>query len=135
MIFNTDWWNYGGLTRDIYLVETDKTFLLDYTVQLSKGSKNTAFVSVKLNEVISSGTVNINIPELRLSKNILLQNNREASIYFNGNFQLWSPETPKWKTYFSQRNMHSRRNSSACRKSQRLRRCSSIIRLGKKTGL
>ncbi len=35
---NTDWWNYGGLTRDVMLVEVPETFIQDYLVQLAKGS-------------------------------------------------------------------------------------------------
>ena len=35
---NTDWWNYGGLTRDVTIVETPATFIRDYAVQLAPGS-------------------------------------------------------------------------------------------------
>ena len=35
---NTDWWNYGGLTRDVTLVETPATFIRDYRLQLASGS-------------------------------------------------------------------------------------------------
>ncbi|PTY00523.1 glycoside hydrolase family 2 TIM barrel-domain containing protein [Opitutus sp. ER46] len=34
---NTDWWNYGGLTRDVLLVETPATYIADFRVQLPKG--------------------------------------------------------------------------------------------------
>src|SRR5205807_5907876 len=30
----TDWWNYGGLTRQVKLVETPATFVQDYFIQL-----------------------------------------------------------------------------------------------------
>ena len=92
---NTDWWNYGGITRDIYLVETNNTFVLDYSVQLIKGSKNTALASVKLNNVVSEESVTVSIPELKISKKISILNNREASISFSANFKLWAPENPK----------------------------------------
>ncbi len=36
----TDWWNYGGLTRHVKLVETPATFVHDYFIQLEKGSQN-----------------------------------------------------------------------------------------------
>src|SRR5271169_2851744 len=35
---NTDWWNYGGITRPVTLVEVPETFIEDYSVQLGKGS-------------------------------------------------------------------------------------------------
>lgn len=32
---NTDWWNYGGLTRDVLLVDVPKTFIRDYALGLA----------------------------------------------------------------------------------------------------
>jgi hypothetical protein len=34
---NTDWWNYGGITRDVLLAETPDTYIEDYQIQLAKG--------------------------------------------------------------------------------------------------
>ena len=34
---NTDWWNYGGLTRGVRLVETPAVFIRDARVQCAKG--------------------------------------------------------------------------------------------------
>src|SRR5947209_6059324 len=36
---NTDWWNYGGLTREVKLIETPDTFVQDYSIQLQKGPR------------------------------------------------------------------------------------------------
>jgi len=33
---NTDWWNYGGITRDVKLVEEPRDFIQDYFIQLKK---------------------------------------------------------------------------------------------------
>ena len=44
----TDWWNYGGLTRDVRLIETPQTFVKDYIVQLQQGSRNRVTGWVKL---------------------------------------------------------------------------------------
>ncbi len=33
---NTDWWNYGGITRDVSLVEVPQTYIKDYFIQLAK---------------------------------------------------------------------------------------------------
>lgn len=32
---NTDWWNYGGLNREVKLVETSSTYIADYHIYLS----------------------------------------------------------------------------------------------------
>src|SRR5271167_1702900 len=34
-----DWWNYGGITRNVSLVELPETFIQDYFVQLTKGTR------------------------------------------------------------------------------------------------
>ncbi|MFA7229005.1 MAG: sugar-binding domain-containing protein, partial [Melioribacteraceae bacterium] len=35
---NTDWWNYGGITRDVKLIETPETFVRDYFIRLGKST-------------------------------------------------------------------------------------------------
>jgi hypothetical protein len=45
---NTDWWNYGGITRSVSLIEVPETFVQDYFVQLKKGSPGTVAGWVKL---------------------------------------------------------------------------------------
>ena len=35
-----DWFNYGGITRDVNLVETDNSYIEDYFIQLKKHSFN-----------------------------------------------------------------------------------------------
>ena len=35
----TDWWNYGGLTRDVSLVEVPEQFIDDFDLHLKRGSE------------------------------------------------------------------------------------------------
>ena len=44
-----DWWNYGGITRDVMLVEVPDCFVQDYSVQLARGSQNEISGWVQLN--------------------------------------------------------------------------------------
>ena len=46
---NTDWWNYGGITRDVMIVEVPETFIADYFIQLAKGQDNLISGYVRLN--------------------------------------------------------------------------------------
>jgi beta-glucuronidase len=98
---NTDWWNYGGLTRDIYLVETNKIFIQDYSVELKKGSLKNFSVRVKLNEPVSSGKISFIIPELHNGGYTYTLDNhnsryfREFGFDLMNEFDLWSPENPK----------------------------------------
>ena len=34
---NTDWWNYGGITRDVKLIETPENYIQDFFIQLNPG--------------------------------------------------------------------------------------------------
>ena len=46
---NTDWWNYGGITRSVKIVETPANFVQDYLIQLAKGQKDQVEGWVKVN--------------------------------------------------------------------------------------
>lgn len=68
---NTDWQNYGGITRDVYLYETPSTFISDYQVQLKKNSSNTIKGFIQLNgSHISNQNVELTIPELKINKTL-----------------------------------------------------------------
>ncbi|MDB5223124.1 MAG: Beta-glucuronidase [Chitinophagaceae bacterium] len=94
---NTDWWNYGGITRDVLLAEVPQNFIKDYFIQLKKSSplnNPEAEGWVKLNNA-QSGSVEIDIPELKIKK-IFPVTDSIVNISFNvTNAQLWSPENPK----------------------------------------
>src|ERR1700685_1910167 len=58
-----DWWNYGGITRDVMLVEEPATFIQDYSVQLSRRSQSEISGSVQLNGAQSPQKITLEIPE------------------------------------------------------------------------
>jgi beta-glucuronidase len=91
----TDWWNYGGLTREVKLVETPPTFVHDYLVQLEKGSRQHVRGWVKLAGEKLNQTITIRIPEAGVSKTFTTDNSGLATIDFNAELKLWSPENPK----------------------------------------
>jgi len=64
----TDWWNYGGITRPVTLVQVPQTFIQDYFVQLDKGSTRNIKGWVQLNGPKLQQRVTIRIPEAGLSK-------------------------------------------------------------------
>jgi len=91
----TDWWNYGGLTRHVRLVETPATFVHDYFIQLQKGSRNRVSGWVKLNGDKLSQKITVRIPEAGISKSFTTDANGSAAIDFTADLKLWSPENPK----------------------------------------
>jgi len=92
---NTDWWNYGGLTRGVSLVEVPETFVEDYMVQLKKGSTDTIAGWVKLNGPRTRQQVAIRIPEAGVSVTVAADANGYAALSVPAKLTLWSPENPK----------------------------------------
>ena len=60
---NTDWWNYGGLTRDVTLIETPAAFIRNHRVQLAPGSADRIAGRVELDGAPAGAAVTLRIPE------------------------------------------------------------------------
>lgn len=91
----TDWWNYGGLTRDVELVEVPQEFVQDYSLQLEHGSTPRIAGWVKLSGH-SGSRVAIRIPELSIQQSVETDASGLAKFTFDvSNLQSWSPENPK----------------------------------------
>lgn len=90
-----DWLNYGGITRDVNLIETNKTFIEDYSVQLKKGSLKKVSGWIQLNGTNKKQKLKIKIPELDKSYKTESNDIGYANVEFDSNLKLWSPENPK----------------------------------------
>ena len=90
-----DWFNYGGIIRDVSLIETNDTFIEDYFIQLKKGSLDTVLGWVQLNGSQAAQNIEIQIPELGLSYKAKANRDGLAKIEFSSRFQLWSPGSPR----------------------------------------
>jgi beta-glucuronidase len=91
----TDWWNYGGITRGVKLVEAPSTFVHDYFVQLQKGSRQRISGWVRLAGDKPAQKVTIQVPEAAITKSFTTDASGFAAIDFNAELRLWSPEDPK----------------------------------------
>ncbi len=92
---NSDWWNYGGITRSVYLVETPETFIREYSVQLKKGSQGVIEGWVRLDGPDAAASVNVSIPELKISKTVTADASGLARFEIDAKPVLWCPENPK----------------------------------------
>ena len=93
---NTDWWNYGGLTRDVRLVETPGSFISDYRVQLRKGHEDIIDASVQVDGATSHQHVTVAIPEAKLTAEG--DTDDTGAVHFEiaaPHLGLWSPEKPQ----------------------------------------
>ena len=92
---NFDWWNYGGITRDVMLVTTPQTYINDYFVRLDKNDSKKIRASVCLSEKVRSD-VSIDIPELKISAQMETDGKGCAEFILDAQkLKLWSPESPK----------------------------------------
>ncbi len=92
---NTDWWNYGGLTRDVNLVEVPDTFIEDYFLQLKKGSRDEISGWIKLSSATAGKVVTVEIPEAIVKQSATTDASGYAPVSFKARLNLWSPENPK----------------------------------------
>jgi len=92
---NTDWWNYGGLTRDVLLVETPATFIANFSTRLKAGTTNTIEASIQLDGADKTQTVKINFPALKIAAEMTADKDGVARFELTTpNLALWSPENP-----------------------------------------
>lgn len=92
---NADWWNYGGITREVMIVELPEVFVLDYLIQLEKGKYDHILGNVQLNEAKANEEIVLNIPELNVQETLVTDDQGLARISLRVNPELWSPENPK----------------------------------------
>ncbi len=96
----TDWYNYGGITRDVMIVEVPQNYIDDYTISLRKETA-TAKEKVIDGKVALTGKnipseATVEIPELGLSQVVKIDADGNGTFSFKSkNVSLWSPENPK----------------------------------------
>lgn len=91
----SDWWNYGGLTRGVEIIEVPEIFIQDYSVQLQKNEMAEVDASVKLNGATEPVKVTLEIPELAIKSTTFSDANGAAEFNFPARLELWSPDSPK----------------------------------------
>jgi beta-glucuronidase len=92
---NTDWWNYGGLTRGVRLVEAPAVFIREARVQCARADPRQIAGFVSLDGARGPTPVTIEIPELRARATVRTDAAGRATFAFPARPTLWSPEAPK----------------------------------------
>ena len=91
-----DWWNYGGITRDVFLVEVDEVYIQNYKFALDKKKENTVLFSVELNTKVEGKKIDVSFPSLKIKESFTTDEEGKASGTIKiKNLSLWSPENPK----------------------------------------
>lgn len=98
-----DWWNYGGITRDVILFRVAPTYIENYKLQLEKdrtGRDKQRLIrfSAHLNKKVAGQQITVTIPELKLKQQCLTDADGCVSTVLKvpaKKLSLWSPENPK----------------------------------------
>ena len=99
---NTDWFNYGGITGNVELVEEPNIFIEQFSLQLYKTSLDSIHGFVKINGSITNETITIEIPELGLKQDFITSEKGMVDFVMSANNILhWSPENPKLYEVFA----------------------------------
>ena len=96
-----DWFNYGGLTRDVSLITVPTSFIDDYDIHLAHGPvwqpgnmELSGYVHVL--DAGAGTPVTIDIPEAGVHAKLTTEANGRAAFTVRASkLTLWSPETPR----------------------------------------
>lgn len=91
----TDWWPYGGLTRDVALVETPEAFIRNARLVLADREAGTLDLRLDT-EGFSAGTpATVRLPEIGVEHTVTIGDDGRAADRFQAPVELWSPEKPR----------------------------------------
>lgn len=92
---NTDWWNYGGITRDVKIIETPASFIEDFVLQLNPKQQAQLTGFVRLNSSTTGQRVSIAIPEMHIQQQVAVTDSGYASLSIPvKDIHRWSPGHP-----------------------------------------
>ena len=93
---NFDWWNYGGITRSVRVLETPAVFIRDWTLALDKGDPSFICGEVVLDGKECAGVeVSVKIPELGIEVQSTAGAGGHAAFRVKAAPERWSPSSPK----------------------------------------
>ena len=95
-----DWFNHGGITRDVLLVETPKAFVSNFYLALDKATLNSKVRKINGRLLLDGETMPANarvqIPELKIDQNVAIDADGDVEFTLDTKrLQLWSTENPK----------------------------------------
>ena len=91
----TDWWPWGGIVGDVYILETPKKFIQNAYLQLNPEKFSEAFFNVEMNQELSGQRIVLEIPELQFKDEFITNATGFIRESIKIAPQLWSPDDPK----------------------------------------
>src|SRR5271165_3431607 len=93
----TDWWNYGGLTREVSLVEVPDRYIDEFDLHLKRGTRNEIEGWVHVVGAPTGSEIKVTLEKEGRSAGITAKTGEDgrAQIHLvDANLQLWAPEHP-----------------------------------------
>lgn len=91
----TDWWPYGGLTRDVALVSTPAAFVRNASIWLEDHVSGRIQARVQTANMAAGESVTVSIEELGVAASGTVDESGNASVIFSASPALWTPESPR----------------------------------------
>lgn len=92
---NCDWWNFGGITREVRIVEVPRTFIREFGVNLSRCGNRIEGWAVLDGTGSAGERISLSIPELGVSVPAVTDASGRAVFCVSARPQKWSPSDPK----------------------------------------
>ncbi len=92
---NFDWWNYGGILRDVFFINRPEIHVRDYKIQLKPGHQDLITGHLQIQGAREPQTVCLQIPELGINESLKTDANGLADFEIKSKPQLWEPTAPK----------------------------------------
>ena len=89
-----DWFNYGGITRDVRLIETPSCYIDDYFIQADKKNPNRITGYVQLKGASTSQRVKLCFDGAGKTYSLQTDKDGYARVDIEARLNLWSPENP-----------------------------------------
>lgn len=90
-----DWWNYGGITRDVMLVTLPETYISDYFIRLDKHRADLIHIDAELSQAVAGKEIKVSIPQLKRTLTLTTdaQGKASAELKVKG-LRRWSTDDP-----------------------------------------
>ena len=90
-----DWWNYGGITRDVMLVTLPETYISDYFIRLDKHRPDLIHIDAELSQAVAGRQIKVSLPQLKRDVTLITDAEGKAHTQLKvKGLRRWSTDDP-----------------------------------------